>query len=366
MVHAYQRPDAGHLELERGRRSMSGMAGQLNFGKIGGDLVRFSQGAWFKTPGFEINDLGFLQRADEIGISNWIQFRRNKPTKRFRWLRLNLNHWALWNFDGDRRVWGGNVNAHAATSANHTISVGYNIVGQVFDDRMTRGGPGGLYTGWKFLWHSFSTDDRRRVRFSYNLQGGGDKHGSSRFVFGPSVSVRPSSALMVSAGLQFDRNIEDSQWVTRVEGTAAPDALALSRPSYVFGHLHQTTMSATFRVNYTLTPALSLQMYGAPFVSAGHYTGFKELVNGRSGSYSGRFAPFHYDGNPDFNVRSFRTTNVLRWEYRPGSTLFVVWQQGREDSSAYGDFRFRRDFGDVFRSPGHNVILVKLAHWLNF
>ncbi len=125
-------------------------------------------------------------------------------------------------------------------------------------------------------------------------------------------------------------------------------------------------MAATLRVNYTLTPRLSIQLYGAPFVSAGGYGPFKELVDGRAPAYADRYAPFAYAGNPDFNYKSFRTTNVLRWEYRPGSTLFVVWQQGREEVTDAGRFRFGRDFTDVFRAAGHNVFLVKMAHWLNF
>ena len=115
-----------------------------------------------------------------------------------------------------------------------------------------------------------------------------------------------------------------------------------------------------------MKPTLSLQLYAEPFVSAGGYTAFKELIDGRNPSYENRYAPFVYDGNPDFNYRSFRTTNVLRWEYRPGSTLFVVWQQAREGSAVDGAFRFRRDFHDLFSLEGRNVFLVKLAYWLNY
>jgi hypothetical protein len=114
-----------------------------------------------------------------------------------------------------------------------------------------------------------------------------------------------------------------------------------------------------------VTPALSIQLYAEPFVSAGDYSNFKELVDGRSKSYEGRYTPTDYAGNPDFNYRSFRTTNVLRWEYKPGSTLFVVWQQGREDSVGHGDFNFNRDFGATFDSPARNVFLVKWAYWFN-
>jgi hypothetical protein len=103
-----------------------------------------------------------------------------------------------------------------------------------------------------------------------------------------------------------------------------------------------------------------------PFVSAGDYANFQELVNGRAREFDDRWAPFAYTGDPDFNYKSFRTTNVVRWEYRPGSTLFVVWQQGRDGSETRGDFRFGQDFGDIFSLPATNVFLVKMAYWLNY
>jgi hypothetical protein len=89
-------------------------------------------------------------------------------------------------------------------------------------------------------------------------------------------------------------------------------------------------------------------------------------VNGRAAQYDDRYAPFAYTDNPDFNYHSFRTTNVMRWEYRPGSALFVVWQQGREDTTSQGTFRFDRDFGRAFTTPGTNIFLVKISRWLNF
>ena len=134
----------------------------------------------------------------------------------------------------------------------------------------------------------------------------------------------------------------------------------------MFGRLDQHTVGLTTRVNYTLSPRLSIQIYAQPFVSAGDYLDFKELADGRTKQYGDRFRPYDYTANPDFNYRSFRTTNVLRWEYRPGSTLFVVWQQGREATLDQGAFDFRRDIGGVFDAPATNVFLVKWAYWLNY
>jgi hypothetical protein len=101
----------------------------------------------------------------------------------------------------------------------------------------------------------------------------------------------------------------------------------------------------------------------------GEYRNFRELTDGRNPDYYARYTPFDYsyaaNGNPDFSVKSFRTTNVLRWEYRPGSTLFVVWQQARENDFSAGAFRFGRDARAIFGVPPHNVFLIKLAYWLN-
>jgi hypothetical protein len=160
----------------------------------------------------------------------------------------------------------------------------------------------------------------------------------------------------VSLGAGWSPLTNDVQWVEQDD-----------HDEYVFGHLKQRTVSMTTRVNYTITPTLSVQIYARPFVSAGEYTRFRRLLDGRSKEFETRYAEYPaYDGNPDFNYRSFRTTNVLRWEYRPGSSLFVVWQQGRETEADYGDFRLGRDFGRVFGTPASNVFLVKLSYWLNY
>jgi hypothetical protein len=166
---------------------------------------------------------------------------------------------------------------------------------------------------------------------------------------------------MLTTGLRLGSSATDTQWVGQVTDSAN---------HYVFGHLEQTTVALTERFNYTLTPNLSIQLYAQPFVSAGDYSAFKQIVNARSIDYSSRFSPYAYDtvanGDPNFNVKSFRTTNVLRWEYKPGSTLFVVWQQARENDAVPGGFRFGRDVHDIFGVAPRNVFLVKFAYWLNY
>jgi hypothetical protein len=357
-VHAFQRPDADHVEFDPTRDALSGHAASVAFGKIGGEKTRFSANYGFKSPGFEINDLGFQRRADERYVSHWFQMRDNVPGRFTRSFVWNLNQYAGWNFAGDRLWNGGNVNMHWMWKNYYSTSFGFNVNGAPFRDRITRGGPGVSGNSNLASWQNFGTDSRKSVSAFWSSYYENDRNGTTRVNTGPSVTWRPSSATSVSVGFRYNINNDDAQWVANEEvddGTR-----------YVFARLKQRTSAFTFRVNYTLTPELSIQTYAEPFVSAGQYSDYKQLVNGRAPKHDDRYRPYDYAGNPDFNIRSFRTTNVLRWEYQPGSSLFVVWQQSRSGFEELGTFDFDRDFGGVFSAPAQNVLLVKLSHWFNF
>jgi hypothetical protein len=353
-VHSLQRPDSTSLHYDPTRTALNGHGGSVKFTKIGGQRVRFMSIAGLTSPGFEINDLGFMRRADERTMTNWLQVRYETPSKYLRSFRYNLNQWAGWNKDGDRLQSGVNVNAHAVFLNNWGTGMGANLNGKVFDDRATRGGPGMYRPGERSLWGYISSDERPAVSGNINAYVGTNTHGSTYSDLSPSVSYRPSSFLKISTGLSFTRNYEEAQWIEQADGR------------YIFGRIQQKTVGIQTRVNYTVTPTLSIQIYAEPFVSAGEYSNFRALTNGRAASFDQRFTPAVYASNPDFNYRSFRTTNVLRWEYKPGSTLFAVWQQGRERTIDRGTFDFGRDFGGVFSSPARNVFLIKWAYWLNY
>jgi hypothetical protein len=356
-VHAFQRPDADHVELDVTRTMLPGHAASAAFSKIGGEKTRFSANYGFKSPGFDINDLGFQRRADERYESHWFQMRDMVPGRFTRSFIWNLNQYAGWNFDGDRLWSGGNINMHWTWKNYYTTSFGFNVNGAPFRDRITRGGPGVLGNSNLATWHNFGTDARKTVWASYSGYYENDRQGTMRVNISPSIQWRPTAATSLSTGFRYNINNDDAQWVTNetVDG----------HTRYVFGRLKQRTSAFTIRVNYTLTPDLSVQSYAEPFVSAGAYSNYKELVNGRAPEYENRYSAYAYAGNADFNIRSFRTTNVLRWEYRPGSSLFVVWQQNRSGFGDVGNFDFNRDFGGVFSAPAHNVLLVKLSYWLN-
>jgi hypothetical protein len=357
-VHYFQRPDAGHLTYDPARTSMNGHAGMVSLQKIGGRRIRFSVSGDFKTPGFDVNDVGYQRRADQAMESAWVQVRWDTPTKIYRQFRMNLNQWAGWSMAGDPRFLGSNVNAHMVFASNWSAGGGVTFEGTGHDDRATRGGPVLTSKRGGNAWYYLESDSRKALSGGWSGFLWRDEEGSSIDGIQPELTWRPTSFLSLTGGLRFERTDEDSQWVENVAERSATH--------YVFGRIRQTTAAVTARVNYTISPNISLQLYGEPFVSAGSYSGFRELSRPGASPYAAQFSPFAYAGNPDFNYKSFRTTNVLRWEYKPGSVLYVVWQQGREDVASHGRFDGRRDFSRVFGLPASNVFLVKASYWFNY
>jgi hypothetical protein len=356
--HSFQRPDARTLTYDPTATVLNGHSGGLNVDKVGGTQTRFNFNVGYRSPGFEVNDLGFRSRADEIWQGSWFQIRNDVPGSRVKRRNINFNQWAGWNFDGDTRDFGGNVNSHWTFMNNWNIGGGVNVNSSVFDDRRTRGGPGALIPGNVNGWWYLDSDNRKLVTVNLSGDWYNNRTGSKNLRWGSGMTLRPMAALSTSVSLDWRYNINDSQWVQNVPSGASTH--------YVFGHLDQRTVNLTLRVNYTVRPTLSVQIYAAPFVSAGVYSDFKELVDGRASLDDDRYAPYEYRGSPDFRVRSFRMTNVVRWEYQPGSMVFVVWQQGREDFLPSGTLRAWPDLGSTFVAPSSNTFLIKVNRWFEF
>ena len=356
-VHAFQRPDADHVEVDPFATVLNGHAGSVAFNKIAGKRTRLNVNVGFLSPGFDTNDIGFLRRADSIPQSSWFQIRWDEPGRYVRNVRLNFNQFSNHNFGGELLELGYNVNAHWEFQNRWRAGFGVDHRRGFFDDLLTRGGVGGRRPGDIGSWQYFGTNDSLMVSAGWDSSVGRGIRGSYWFNLEPRVSFRPTPALFAEVGIGHSRRLMDAQWIAPVDDESGHHDL--------FAQLDQTTTRITTRLNYTVTPTLSLQLYAQPFVSAGVYDGYKELVEPRAARYEDRYAAFAYAGNADFNVLSFRTTNVMRWEYRPGSALFVVWQQGREGFSQRGSYAFGRDIDDLFATPGSTTLLIKLAYWFN-
>jgi len=319
-LHYYQRPDATSFRLDPTRTSLNGISGRVSFSKIGGQRLRFGSQVGFKSPGFDLNDAGFLRRADERWTINWMSLRSEVPDHWFRRREVNVNEYSVWNSDGDRLVNGGNLNANATFANNWDAGGGYNMNASTLSDRETRGGPLMRFEGFDNFWAWINTDNRKRLSLNLFTGAGWNGHGSRFRNHEVTITYRPVSAITATSGVRLDRAENNDQWTDLVTDTTN---------HYIFAHLSQTTVALTERLNYTMSPTLSVQLYAQPFVSGGAYDAFRDVIDPQNAEYARRYAPFAYGGDPDFNVKSFRTTNVLRWEYKPGSTLFVVWQQAR-------------------------------------
>jgi hypothetical protein len=365
-VHYFQRPDAG-LEFDSTRTSLGGYATEIRFAKFGGERTRFETGYGRRSAGFEINDLGYLRQADQQNWSTWFSLNWMNPGSFYRQLRWNFNWWQYWTMGGMPTERAGNSNVHVQFKNNMWFHMGGTVgqLGGVLCDRCARGGPAVRSDPYVSAWGGVEGDSRRAVHpmvwINYFL---GDRGRSVSFDVNPQVELRAGSRFATTVGVDVNRNRNDTQWYGNFTDS-------VGTTHYTFAHLEQRTLSFTWRVDYTLTPDMTLQLYAQPFVSKGTYSDVRELADPRATAYTDRYRPYgdaSVTTDPGgFNYKQFRSNVVFRWEYMPGSILFVVWQQGRQDlASAEGTRSFGGDFADLFDLRADNTFLVKASYWLNW
>jgi len=364
-VHNYQRPDA-NLPLDSNRTVLTGDAEELKFGKIGGQHVSFQSALQRRSPGFEINDLGFLRRADQTSWSTWAGFFDRKERWFYNRFQLNQNWWQYWTTDGLPLERAYNTNTHITFKNNMGFHFGGTLgqLGTVYDDRAARGGPAVRQDHYVAPWMGITGDDRKAIvpYMCMNLFRG-DGGRSSSVNLSPEIDYKVLGKFSSVLSLSWTHNISDNQFYGRFTDAAGQH--------YTFARLDQHTTSVTARLNYTFSPDVSLQTYLQPFVSKGTYTHVRQLSsNPRADNYDDRYAPFD---NPSvttdpggFNFKQLQSNVVFRWEYRPGSTLFAVWNSGRQGFlPSEGNESFRGDVGNLFDLHPANTFLVKVSYWLN-
>ena len=357
-VHLYQRPD-DNLNLDTTRTSLTGNAQEILFGKTSG-FIRFETSYLRRSAGFEVNDFGFLRRADQQSWSTWAAMNFTKPAAFFQQGFWNFNWWQFWTTEGLPTERAANTNAHFQLKNNWWVHFGGTVgqLGGVFDDRAARGGPAVRVNRYLAPWFGVVGDGRRPVIpvVFFNLFRG-DGGRSTSFNVSPSVDVRVGSQFTASVGVSYSHDINDWQYHgTVVDSTGT---------HYTFAHLDQKTASVSLRLDYTASPTLTVQAYASPFVSKGPYSNVRELTNPRADRYQDRFQPFAAAAGYE-NFKAFNSNLVLRWEYRPGSTLFVVWSQGRIDPNDVDVTRpMSSDFKRLFDQHPENTFLVKVSYWLS-
>jgi hypothetical protein len=378
-AHFAQRPDRTYARLDPTRTSLAGYTIDNRLERTGGRHWIWNAGMKIDSPNFESNDLGNLRAADGIMPTFNVRYRETRPGTIFRSYSIGINQNTEWTWDLNRqaRSLRPSVNLTWANYWTTSFAVTRNFRG--LDSALTRGGPVMQRpSGWS---SNLEVGNRStsQTRWSGNVSLGGNEDGGRSRRASASFAFRPGPRWHLSMEPFFERLTEAQQYVATIAGgrTATFDS------RYVFSYVDRSTLSMEYRVGFTLKPDMNLDIYAEPFASSGRYYDFGELlapasrdrlVYGTSGTTIQR----QPDGTHivtaaassfalkarDFNVRSFRSNIVLRWEWRPGSTLYVVWQQNRAASEVLGT---RVGWDDMFRSltaPGANYFVVKTSFWL--
>lgn len=382
----YQRPDADNIEFDSTRTGLNGYAAQVAVTKVSGGHWGGNLAYQEKSPGYETNDIGFAQTVGRRGISTDLHYEETRPGRLFRNYVIGILSGNDWNYDGDHTT------NYIANITNVRLRNFWQINTSFFrnfpsyDDQLTRGGPLAKLPARNNYNVSVRTD--QRGAWSVGVNGSlnwNDAEGYGKEV-GLNFSYQPSSNVRLSFNPSYSRFHNVSQFV---RGVIDPTAAATFGRRAVFATLDQNELALETRLDWTFSPRMSLQLYLQPLISAGDFTGYKEFarpgtfnfdVYGRDAGTITRDDPTAtYTVDPDgaggpasafsfpdqnFNFRSLIANVVFRWEYRPGSTLFLVWQQSRQGAQGIGDFSFRRDFDAIFDNPAVNVFAVKMTYWL--
>lgn len=376
----FQRPDAGYLSVDSSRTSLMGQGGRLQFLKSGGG--HFSYGAFliWKSPGLELNDIGFLRSTDQILQIGWAQYRIWEPFSIFRNFNINVNQWTAWDFGLVNNDKGGNFNFHTQFKNYWSLSTGINFNSQGISNSMLRGGPSMKTPGRINNFFSLRTDNRKKISFNVMTSINRGRYKSSQSNnYSIGVNYKPLKTLSISLQPGYSTNKRDLQYITKEQFN--------DEDRYIFSSIDQKVLSMSLRINLSLTPTLTIQYWGQPFIAAGNYSDIKYITNTMADDYEDRFHTFTGDeityyeedgcyaidedldseedyflGNPDFNVKEFKSNLVARWEYVPGSTVFLVWSQSRDGFDPTGNFALNRNVGDLFDITPHNIFLLKFSY----
>jgi hypothetical protein len=361
-VHYFQRPDH-EATYDSTRTSMSGTAAAVGLKQVGG-VLRYENLFRYASASLEQNDLGFVPLINDVSFRQQLDLSQIRPNAVTRAAFSTVSFETHWTTGG--LLSGQSASLHTSASLLNNwggaITASLSDVGGVYCVSCARGGPALRQAAKEGIRVDLVGDPRPAVVPRTAVRTGSSDDGRSWYRGGDlGVDLRVASRFSTSVGMSYDHVVNDQQWVGNY------GALRSDTTHYTFARLNQNILTLTARVNWTATPTLSLQFYGQPFVSTGAYANWRELAQPRAGLYADRFRAYGDGSAPaGFNVKQFNSNAVLRWEYRPASSLFLVWQQGRTQSDRnLGSFTATRDVADLFGSHPFNTLLVKVSYWFN-
>jgi hypothetical protein len=382
--HYFQRPDASEVHLNANATNLRGWTGDLNLNKQTGDLT-VNAALWGVSPGFESNDLGFQTGGDAAGTHAVVLWRKLQPDRLTRQRNAWFAKWYTWDFGRKLTGDGWNASAYAQFLNYWSLSMGAGGHRTVRDDQLTRGGPAALALSGQFANISINTDSRSRISYSAFANVGQNLPDAWNVNVSTGVNYKPTPSITISTGPGMDRSRGNSQYVTSVSD---PTATRTFGGRYVFSEIDQFDVNFTTRVNWILSPKTSLQLFTQPLISVGRYWNFKELAQPSTYSFlqygqdigrivydpsasqytvnpdlTGQAQPFTFS-DPNFNLKSLRVNAIFRWEWRLGSTLYLVWTENRQDYSNPGRFTTGHDVSHLLAHPD-DVFLARLAYWFS-
>ncbi|MDO6852466.1 DUF5916 domain-containing protein [Cellulophaga lytica] len=378
ITHLFNRVDAGHVRLDTSKTSLSGTGGKLEFGKAGGGNWRYEGGVLWYSPELELNDIGFLRQADKITQFAEVQRLFLKPTDFYRNIRLQLGQYSTFDFDGNYNIMSYQFNGNISYKNNWwtEVEATYNPI--FYSNANLRGGPRWRYAKEGGLALFAGSDNRKKFYSTVGYvgnRGAEDTFSYNRYVF--RFTYQPVDAFSLSMDNEFSTEKSKTQYVTQ--------RTANNITRYILGEIDQNTFSSSIRLNYNLNPNLSLQYYGQPFISRGTYTNFNYVNNPIASSIDDRITLYganqialengmyivdedangiaDYEfGDPDFSFVQFRSNLVLRWEYIPGSEIFLVWSQGLTGNANPDDALGRSLNRQILDRKKDNTILLKATY----
>jgi len=378
----YQRPDADYVELDPDRTSLTGYTGQLQFTKRSG--THWVGGVWgnAESPGFELNDAGRLSQADELSAGGYWGYHERTPASFYRHYYFEVHGNSSWNYGGTRQFGEAGVYGEVTFKNFWTtyLFVNHQLTGQ--DAFRTRGGPSMQNEAGYSIGAGFSNSYGGVTGYSGDLRAGYDELGGWIYVLSGSLSTRLGTHWKLSVAPNYRWEDQPRQYVATID-TAGGGALTYGS-RYVFARIARSTLSAQFRMSYFFTPDLSLEVYAEPFAASGRYYDHGELI--AAGGHdlrlykdaSGTSITQNNDNSYtvtdngqaftlpylDFGARSFRSNMVLRWEFRSGSTFFLVWQRNLAEDHDVGRFVRPASLFNAFGAEGTDFFAIKLAYWI--
>jgi hypothetical protein len=375
----YERPDAHYLHFDSTANMLSGTGGNIKIGKGSKGLWRYSTEVTWRSPGFDLNDMGYMQIADIIKQRNSVYFFVNKPVYILRTYNVSLSETNNWDFGWRYLSSGTNLGAYLEFLNNWAINATSTYTPQSLDVRILRGGSAMLVPSAFYNNVYMRTNSAKKIFLELSSELSASGYNSARYYsVQPGVTYTPINTIKLSGSINYSHNRNDLQYITTTSNG--------SQQNYILGKIDQHTMSITFRVDYNVTPEISIQYYGSPFATTGKYSDFKKVVDPRASNYYNRFtefkptlngnntyevsetnnAPASYNfANPNFDFSQFRSNLVFRWEYRPGSQFVLVWSQDKSAFIQPGEQTLGKamsNLGDVFPN---NIFLIKFNYWFS-